>query len=461
MAFQEKHATTCFEHMPALFQALGSRGASGCGLVWPRVLGGKLTANSDVSGRDVGAIEAIRAASGRSGLIAAWLVLILALCGPVLTSFQSTVVAPLGSTIAHHFGGGNHGALVAQLAITLPCFGVILGGPLTAWLIRQAGYRPVIVVNAVLLALAGSAGAYLDNMAAFLLSRFVVGLTMVALYSALVALTGVLYRGVTLSRMISYQNGLSAIMGMGLVLVSGRVASAFGWRMSFLLYLVAAVFAVLAVFAWLPSKAPTMKHEPNRAKVSLKPLVPLYVISIGVYVIVFMVIVQGSLLMAANGIENPSLQSTVIALSTIAYAGTATACSWIETHLTRGWTFTAGLTSLAAGLLIMGGVPSIWGAGLGSLLLGAGSGLGGVYLVKLIVERAPEGARERAVGFIAPTHYIGQLSNPFIMQTLRVTIGIQRAFLLVGAVLVVSAVVAALSHMRRSSALTREGEQTP
>src|SRR5690349_15180070 len=89
----------------------------------------------EADGPDVGAIDAIKAASGGAGLVAAWLFLILALAGPAASSFQTAVVSPLGSSIAQHFGGGDHGAMVAQLTITLPAIGVILGGPLTAWLI--------------------------------------------------------------------------------------------------------------------------------------------------------------------------------------------------------------------------------------------------------------------------------------------------------------------------------------
>jgi MFS family permease len=397
---------------------------------------------------DSGAIAAIRARMGERG--AAWLVLILALSGPPLSSFQTTIVAPLGSSIAHHFGGGNHGAMVAQLNLTLSAVGVIVGGPFAAWLIGRLGYRPVIVASALLLTLSGSLCAILDNIYLFLTARFVVGMSAVAVYSALVGLSGALFSGVTLGRMISYQNGVSAIMGMGLVLLSGWVASHFGWRVSFLIYLSAGVFAVLGMVAWLPAKA--VRKSSSERRVSLRPLVPVYLITIGVFVVVFMVMVQGSLLMSANGIEDPSIQSIVIAASTVAYAATAMACSWIETHVTRKWTFTAALCLLAAGALTMGAIPAVWGATLGSLLLGAGSGLTTTYLVKVVIERAPAGARDRAVGLIAPAHYLGQFSNPLVMQPLRVTLGIETAFVLIGLVLLAAAAATATTVVRRNRA---------
>lgn len=403
---------------------------------------------------DSGAIAMIRATTG-GGVMSAWLVLILTLSGPPALSFLTTIVAPLGSSIAHHFGGGDRGALIAQLSITLPAIGVMLGGPLLAPAIKWLGYRRVVVASAVLMTLTGALCAVIDNIILFLAARFVVGLSGVALYSSLVALSGVLFSGVTLGRMISYQNGLSALSGMGLVLLSGFVASQFGWRVSFWLYFGLSVFAILALIAWLPEKV-TLKGQPRRGTVSLRPLLSIYLITIGVFAVVFMVIVQGSLLMSANGIEDPSAQSFVIAASTIAYAITATACSWIETNITKNWTFTASLVLLAAGLSTMGAIPAVWGATLGSLLLGAGSGLSASYLTKIVIERAPEGARERAVGFIAPTHYLGQFANPFIMQSLRMTVGIQGAFILIGLVLCVAALATILIQARAARSVVVE-----
>lgn len=397
-----------------------------------------------------GAIAAIRAASGRAGLVGAWLFLILSLAGPPASSFQTAVVAPLGSSIAQHFGGGNHGAFIAQLTITLPAIGVVLGGPLTAWLITLFGYRPVIIANAAMLAVAGSAGFYTDAMLPFLAARLLVGFSAVALYSALVALTGVVFTGTTLSRMISYQNGAGAASGLLLVLLSGAVASHFGWRTSFLLYLFASVFLLAALIVWLPSRASLAASRASQAgeKASLKPLIPALILNVVVFSMVFMVIIQGSLLMAANGISDPQVQSVVISFSTFAYALTATLCSWVETRLLGRWTFPAALALMGMGVLVMGTVSAVWGAGLGSLLIGAGSGLSASYLVKLVVQGAAPSVRERAVGLIAPAHYLGQSANPFIMQALRVTVGIHMAFVIVGIVLFAGAAWAAAIRLR-------------
>jgi hypothetical protein len=84
----------------------------------------------------------------------------------------------------------------------------------------------------------------------------------------------------------------------------------------------------------------------------------------------------------------------------------------------------------------MGAVPTLWGAVLGCFVLGTGSGLSTTYVLLIVVERAPPAVRDRAVGLIGPSHYVGQLANPAIVHSLRLLIGIQGAFVAVGAILI-------------------------
>lgn len=403
-------------------------------------------AGVETDGPSIGAIDAIRRASGRPGLFAAWLVLVLALSGPCLSSFQNAVVAPLASSIAARFGGGHHGALIAQLAMVVPAVGVFVGGPLTSWLIGRLGYRPVIIANALLLAAAGSAGAWVDGIIPFLGTRVIVGLSAVALYSALVALTGLLFHGVTLARMIGYQSGLAALLGMALTLVSGPIASHFGWRASFFIYLATAFYALIAALAWLPPAAG--KKAKGEGGGSLRPLMPTVLMSVAAFTAIYLVTVQGSLLMSANGIGDPAVQSIVIALSALSNAVTATACSWIETHVLKRMLFPVALALLGAGAEVMGAIPALWGAALGSLLIGAGSGLTVAYLIRVIVERAPAGSRERAAGLIAPSFYVAQFANPIVMHPLHAAFGIQWAFILVGGLLLGAALLAVTRQRR-------------
>jgi len=403
-------------------------------------------------GLDLGAVESVRQISGEGKLLV-WLTIILAMSGPSLAAFMTGPIAPLGSHIAQRFGGGDEGGFVAQLALTLPGIGVMVGGPLVGWFLPRFGFRKTIIGCALLFALAGALGGWIDGMVPFLASRLLVGLGSVGIYTALISLAGALYSGQTLARMLSYQNGVSAAMGMVLILLSGWVAHAFGWRASFGLYFLLLLYALFPLFVWLPQAAPkkaAAAAEPLPAPTSIKPFVPLLVLTVAVFAAVFLVIVQGSLLLNANGISDPSTQAIVISASTVTFAIVGTACSWIERHVTGRFTLAAALTSMGLGALVMGAFPALPFAILGSLLLGAGSGLSSTYLFRAVIERASGEQRERVSGFILPAHYLGQLSNPFIMEGLRTQVSLQSAFLIVGAALIIGALSAALFGRRRA-----------
>jgi len=399
----------------------------------------------EAAGPETGAFQSIRSAVGESHPAMLWLIMIVAISGPTMAGFMSTIVSPLGSSIAEHFGGGDEGAIVAQLALTLPGVGVIFGGPVSGWLLGKFGFRPVMAGGAGLMTLAGLAGAFIDDTFLFLATRLLVGFGSVAVYTAMIALCGALYRGRTLARMLSYQNGLSAIVGMAAVLLAGAVAQAAGWRSALYLYLLIAPFAIVPLIARMPATSASQARASGKSA-NIRPLLPALAITVVVFVVVYMLIVQGSLLLSANGIDAPATQAVIISASTVSFAATAAACSWIEERYTGSWTFTLSLILMAVGMLILGYMPSPEGAFAGSLILGSGSGLSSTFLFRIVVERATPESRDKAIALIGPAHYVGQLGNPIIMQSLRSVMDIQQAFVLVAAGLLIGAVFAAMTR---------------
>ncbi|MET0370387.1 MAG: hypothetical protein ABW039_03315 [Sphingobium sp.] len=69
------------------------------------------------------------------------------------------VLPPIMTDLARHFGGGDAGAFRAQLAGTLPLFGVMIGGLLSGPAIERFALRPTLLVAMVLFGMTGSAPA--------------------------------------------------------------------------------------------------------------------------------------------------------------------------------------------------------------------------------------------------------------------------------------------------------------
>ncbi len=88
------------------------------------------------------------------------LLLGLMLCGSPLMALIFTVLGPVLPAVAGHFGGER---LTAQMIMTMPSLGIMVGGPIGGWLVERHGVRRVILWMLVAYALSGCAGFVLDD----------------------------------------------------------------------------------------------------------------------------------------------------------------------------------------------------------------------------------------------------------------------------------------------------------
>ncbi|MET0377208.1 MAG: MFS transporter, partial [Rhizorhabdus sp.] len=142
---------------------------------------------------------------------------------------------PIMSDLARHFGGGRQGAFLAQLAGTLPLFGVMIGGLMSGPLIERYGLRLALLGAMALFGLAGSAGAVLDSATPFLTARLVMGVAAGLMTTACTTLVAIFFRGGRRARMNGFIISMGSIGGIVFVLIAGWTAI-WWWRAPFLLH---------------------------------------------------------------------------------------------------------------------------------------------------------------------------------------------------------------------------------
>src|SRR5690606_7485275 len=140
--------------------------------------------------------------------------------------------------------GSAVGELTAQLAFTLTGMGLVVGGPSAGWLISRHGPRRVLLVALPVFAAAGISGLALDDPLLFLMLRFVLGFAAAGTNAAAASLISHALAPVERRRALGYFNACGSVTSLVVILLSGVVAEAGGWRLPFLFYAVG--FLVLA-----------------------------------------------------------------------------------------------------------------------------------------------------------------------------------------------------------------------
>lgn len=391
-----------------------------------------------------------------TGLGAGWrnrlLLLVLISSAPCM-ALIFTALGPVMPGIATHFGQGRDGALVAQLVMTVPSIGIIVGGPVTGWLVERWTARSVLFAALACYSLAGCAGMLLDAPYVLLASRLALGLAAAGIATSTLALIGERFEGDARGRILGYQNAAGAAFGLVSLLMAGAIGEAQGWRGPFSLYLIGAVVLAAGMFTLPASTARPVaaKPEEKSAKGAIRCLWPVYLLLVLVYMAVFMNAVQLSFLLAADGVTSPQTQSMVMAAGSVASMVGAALFGAVLARAGSRRTFCGCLALMACGYGIVGASHEVMLTMAGSALAGLGGGCIGPYLATVLLQRAAPEVRGRAAGFMYSAVFLGDFINPLVITPLRTGLGIHHAFLAVAAALAAGALVVLLRRGGRAA----------
>ena len=365
-----------------------------------------------------------------------WAMPVLLASSPAMALLY-TVVSPVLPELADYLGGDpGDAALLAQLVMMVPSIGLMVGGPLTGWLVDRLGAKSLLIVCAGIYALTGSAGLYLDSAWNLLLTRFFLGMSAAGLGTSTLVLIGESFDAQARNRIVGYQSACGALMGLLSMLLAGYLGQLAGWRLPFSFYLLGVPLLVLSIVV-IPKRSVARidpLHEPT-AKSSVRSLFPLYLSFIPLYAAVFTSSTQTSFLLADSGVSRPTILALVLAMSALANTLGATGYGFLRIRLGGRRVFFLGVMALAIGHVVLGLSSGAWVAGLGCAIAGLGAGILTPHLVNLVLDRASESQRGRAVGVMYSALFFGSFLNPLLMAPLAAWFGRHTAVAGVGILL--------------------------
>jgi predicted MFS family arabinose efflux permease len=238
------------------------------------------------------------------------------------------------------------------------------------------------------------------------------------------------------------------------VLNSGEIAPGLlsvygGWRAPFAIYLLGAIFFLCALVT-LDRRMDAVGGRPDQVGESLRPLIPLYILTYVLFLVVMMTAIQVPILLAGVGITNPATRSLMLSLGSIGSSTSGFLFGWIFRALGPRWTMVFSPALVALGFIVAGSSldPRIVAGA--CLTFGFGAGMTNPYICNLMLSRAAPALRARAVGLIFVVASVAEFSNPLLIAPLQNAIGIRGAFLAVGIMVGIGAAANALIQIRRN-----------
>lgn len=378
------------------------------------------------------------------------LLILVLLASGMCSAIMYSSITPVLPGLAAFFGGGEQGSFLAQSVMTMPGLGMMVGGPLSGLLIERLGERRVIIGSLVLFSLAGAAGLVLNNAAGLLGSRFLVGVAASSFTTASLTLMSWRFPLELRTRLIGYQSALGGGMGLLALLAAGVSADLGSWRTPFSFHLLALGFLFLAILV-VPGPRPGTTSAP-RSTGSLKPLLPIYLCCVPLFITVFTTSVQAPFLLESVGVDSAGLQSRVLALGVLAHAIGAWSFGTVMTRLGRRGSLALALGLMSLGHLLLGLADSAVVVAAGCVTTSLGSGMLVPYLTHTLVERTQPALRGRALGLFPVFTFLGSLCNPLAYTPLTAWLGIQGALTLVAVALGVGAVAGCMVMARSGTA---------
>ncbi len=372
-----------------------------------------------------------------------WMAVGVMLSGGTMLGLVVAAMSPVTHDIAAYFAGKGDGDLVAQMIVTVPSLGVIAGGLICGWLIGLFGTKRFLLGALAVFGASGSAGLYLDSAMMLLITRFILGLALSGIVTAMITMIGEYFTPEARSRILGYQSAVGAASGVGIIFVAGLIGEWGGWRAPFALYLLSIVAMVLGIF-YLPAM-------PRRVRTAAKPptdwmallrLWPIYVIIIPMFLAVYMPNIQVSFLLRDDGIIRPQIQGYVILTGAATVALAALTYGTLSRRLSSRQILMACFVFQGLGIVIMGLSHTVPLIALGCGVLGIGTGIANPLISDLIVARTTPEMRGPAIGLSYTTRYLGDFINPWIMFPLGRALGLHIAFVWVGIAFLLAVAVA-------------------
>lgn len=375
------------------------------------------------------------------------------IAGPTLVTFIPVAAAPAMPAMAAQFAGQSDGAFFAQMVMAAPAAMVILSATLSGVISEIVGRRRLLLASLLLYVLAGAACFLIDDSTALILARLALGLAGGGILTTSMTFAGDFPEGGHRERVLGFVVASSSLNAMLVMSLGGYAVDLYGWHAPFLLYLLGLpVFAIV----WFGLRNHAHPRHEHNLMAPLRALWPIYLILMFLTVAMFMGPTQGHFLLVEDGVASAGERGMLVSIVSLAATISAACFGRLSAVLSERGLLVLTAFCYGAGTIIAGASHDLVVVAIGFAIAGVAAGITEPTTAMILLARAPESMRGRAMGLLLSALFLGQFLNPLLVSPLQHAVGIHGAFVVVGVVLLALAVASywlAAAHLKRTGTL--------
>ena len=369
--------------------------------------------------------------------------------GAILAGMVQLAILPAMPDMGAHFAGdGWDGTLVAQYVTTISALSMAVGGPLAGIAAGRFGKRWVLLISALAYGITGGIGAYAPDLWTLLASRLLLGVAASGYVTVGVALIGDYYpEAAQRDRLIGWFTIIGGAGSLVVLQAAAFLTKANGWHGPFALYLSGIPLFLIGLFTI---------GEPQRqaAEATTSQWGPvmrawgIYAMLILVSISMYTVTIQGAFLMNEEGLTDPGTIANVMLMTSIGTVVGAYIFRFVRPAFGFGLTLALTWALLALGNAGFASTLNVWLLAACAGLVGIGSGFNTPLMTTAVMGAVPPSAAANAVGVAMGCLFLGQFLHPPALTPFREAFGLHGAFLWMGALSLLLAVLSALWSLR-------------
>ena len=377
---------------------------------------------------------------------AGWLLLgaILLAATPVALCFS--IASPILPKMAADLGRRASDAYLVKMVQGVMGFAMVLGAALAGVLADRLGRRWLLIGAGLVFAVAGAAPFLLTSLPLILLARFVAGAAAVSTGVAGAALLADRFEGADRTRWMGLFEAVA--MGGGLIaLFAAGMMGDLGWRWPFLLCLIGAPMAALALAT--PGRRPaTSGVEPADAPGARRAKLP-WGLALFAFLIGFITYSPSIYLpfrLAHLGVVNPSAVGMCLMSSVVVSTIASSLFGRVRRVLSTASVFGLSFAAVAVGVGTTAVAPDLTVALVGLGFLGLGVGWMAPNLTAASAGAADGAHRGRSIGLVRAAHSLAPIIGVAAMEPVSKSLGVEAVLLLSAAVAAVMAAAVLLTR---------------